>query len=49
MEKRRTEIKILGEKQTMKESVKSQIIDSKVSTHVFTSVVTAHDKNFMYI
>ncbi len=49
VEKRRTEIKILGEKQTMKESVKSQIIDSKVSTHVFTSVVTAHDKNFMYI
>lgn len=48
-EKRRTEIKILGEKKAMEEAIKSQIADSKVSPQVFVSAVTAYDKNFMYL
>ena len=44
-EKRRAEIKTLGEKQAMK----SRITDSKISPLVFVSAVTAYDKNFMYI
>ncbi len=45
----RTEIKILSEKQAMEETIKNRITDSKVSPQVFASVVTAYNKNFMYI
>lgn len=48
-EKRRTEIKILQEKQIMRELIKSQITDSKAVPKFFISAVTAYDKNFMYI
>jgi len=47
-EKRRTEMKIYNEKQIMKEAIKNQI-NLKVSPQVFTSAVTAYDKNFMYV
>jgi len=48
-EKRRTEIKILGEKQAMEEAIKSRITDSKVSPQVFASAIAAYDNNFMYL
>ena len=48
-EKRRTEIKILSEKQDMEEAIKNRITDSKVSLQVFASAVTAYNKSFMYI